>query len=199
MAKKNGNGGFTHLMSPGRIGSLEIRNRILMCPMGDNIATPEGVVTEQQMAYYEARARGRVGLIILGSASVMWPEGASTPMQTAISDDRFIPGVAALARRVQAHGARFALQLVHGGKTAPRDVAAGRPMFVPSLPEGEEVPDPIMAMITPAELAAMSQAYTAPGAKVAFHAMTTADITTVAEAFAAAVERAKRAGVDAVE
>jgi len=200
MAKKNGgNGGFTHLMSPGHIGSLAIRNRILMCPMGDNIATPEGMVTEQQMAYYEARARGGVGLIILGSASVMWPEGASTPMQTAISDDRFIPGVAALARRVQAHGARFALQLVHGGKTAPRDVAAGRPMFVPSLPDGEDVPDPIMAMITPAEGAAMSQAYTAPGAKVAFHAMTKDDIAAVADAFAAAVERAKRAGVDACE
>src|SRR6266571_4946905 len=32
---------FAHLLSPGRIGALEIRNRILMCPMGDNLANDD--------------------------------------------------------------------------------------------------------------------------------------------------------------
>ena len=49
---------FGHLLSPGRIGTMELRNRIVMCPMGDNQATAEGHVTEQQMAYFEARAAG---------------------------------------------------------------------------------------------------------------------------------------------
>ena len=35
-----------HLLAPGRIGSLDLRNRILMCPMGDNQATDGGYVTD---------------------------------------------------------------------------------------------------------------------------------------------------------
>ena len=47
---------YPHLLSPGRIGTMSLRNRILMCPMGDDQATDGGYVTPQQVAYFEARA-----------------------------------------------------------------------------------------------------------------------------------------------
>ena len=50
---------FPHLLAPGRIGSLEIRNRILMCPMGDELCNEDGTISDNQAAYFEARARGR--------------------------------------------------------------------------------------------------------------------------------------------
>ena len=53
------------LMAPGRIGSLELRNRILMCPMGDNQASDGGYVSDQQIAYFEARAKGGAGLLLV--------------------------------------------------------------------------------------------------------------------------------------
>src|SRR5438876_2534265 len=57
---------YRHLLSPGRIGTLELRNRIVMCPMGDNLAQSDGYVSDVQMDYFEARARGGAGLILVG-------------------------------------------------------------------------------------------------------------------------------------
>src|ERR1700675_3327867 len=99
---------FGHLMSPGRIGALEIRNRILMCPMGDCLAETDGSVSDRQIAYYEARARGGAGLLLVGSASVAYPEGSYGARQTALSSDDFLPGLQRLTARVHGHGARIA-------------------------------------------------------------------------------------------
>jgi 2,4-dienoyl-CoA reductase-like NADH-dependent reductase (Old Yellow Enzyme family) len=46
------------LFTPGRIGSVEISNRIVMPPMTTRAADAEGFVTEDSIAYYRARARG---------------------------------------------------------------------------------------------------------------------------------------------
>ena len=75
-----------HLLSPGRIGTLQLRNRILMCPMGDDQATDGGYVTPQQIAYFEARARGGAALLLVGSVGITAPEGLASPQQSAIGD-----------------------------------------------------------------------------------------------------------------
>jgi 2,4-dienoyl-CoA reductase-like NADH-dependent reductase (Old Yellow Enzyme family) len=97
---------FAHLLAPGRIGSMELRNRIVMSPMGDDLCNPDGTVSDTQLAYAEARARGGVALVMLGSVAVAHPAGTSNKCQTGISDDRFIPGLRRLAEAVHAHGAR---------------------------------------------------------------------------------------------
>lgn len=185
-------------MAPGRIGSLTLRNRILMCPMGDNQATDGGYVTDQQIAYFEARARGGAGLLLVGSVGVTAPDGLSTPRQSAIADDSFLEGWSRMAQRVHAHGARLALQLVHNGKNAVMDIVAGRPMLVPSVPE-EPRADPLMGMLTPEEAASMGTPAQVEGGRVVFHEMTRDDIAHIASAYADSAERARRAGIDAVE
>ena len=45
---------FPHLMAPGQIGPLELRNRILMAPMGDVLCNDDGTVSDNQLAYFEA-------------------------------------------------------------------------------------------------------------------------------------------------
>ena len=120
---------------PGRIGSMELRNRIVMSPMGDDLCNPDGTVSDTQLAYAEARARGGVALVMLGSVAVAHPAGTSNKCQTGISDDRFVPGLRRLADVVHAHGSKIALQLTHAGKIGINDMIAGRPMFVPSVPK----------------------------------------------------------------
>jgi 2,4-dienoyl-CoA reductase (NADPH2) len=185
-------------MAPGRIGSLEVRNRILMCPMGDNQATDGGYVTDQQVAYFEARARGGAGLLLVGSVGVTAPDGLSTPQQSAIADDSFLPGWTRMAERVHAHGARLALQLVHNGKNAVMDIVAGRPMLVPSIPK-EPSADPLMSMLTPEEAGNMGTPAQVEGGKIRFQEMNRDDIARIADAYAGSAERARRAGVDGVE
>ena len=189
---------FEHLLAPGRIGPLELRNRILMAPMGEELAELDGTVGDRQLAYVEARAAGGAALVSLGSVAIAWPAGTANECQNGISDDRFEAGIRRLADTAHAHGAALALQLTHMGKVARNDIVAGRPMQVPSLP-GRPGFDPLMAMITADELEASIAPMQAPTAKVEFHEMTRADIASVVAQFAEATARAQTWGVDAVE
>ncbi len=188
---------FERLLAPGRIGSLELRNRLVMSPMGTNQERADGHLGEPILAWYEARARGGVGLVIAGVAGVSWPEGAANPRQAALSDDRFLPDWRELARRVHAHGARLAVQLHHGGKVATGDIVAGRPLLVPSVPRAGR-PD-LFDDLTADEREAATGAYRAPGARLAYREMDEDDLARVIERFAEAALRARRAGADAVE
>ena len=191
-------GAFARLLAPGRIGSMVLRNRILLAPMGDSLAHPDGSVSDTQAAFYEARARGGVGMVLVGSVSVSYPFGAFEARQTAGSDDRFVPGLRLLADRVHAHGATIAAQLVHNGQMALYDIAQGHPMLVPSIPKRPR-PDRLSMMMTEPELAAVMSPYAAPGADVRYQEATETDLEAVIAQFVAAVERCRAAGFDGVE
>ncbi|MGH7287147.1 MAG: effector protein, partial [Myxococcota bacterium] len=188
---------YAHLLAPGRIGALTLRNRILMAPMGTNQERGDGHLGDTILDYYEARARGGVGLVIAGVAAITWPEGACNPNQAALSDDRFLPDWEEFARRCHRHGARAAAQLQHASKVAQEDVKAGRPMWVPSIPHAKA--GDLFVELTREEVAKAAAAFQAAGAKVAYHVMSEADIAFLVERFADAAERAERAGLDGVE
>ena len=188
---------FDNLLAPGRIGKLSLRNRIVMSPMGSNLSEPDGHCSERIQAYYEARARGGAGMIIVGVAAIAWPEGACNPNQVAISGDEFLPGLSALARRVKRHGCAAAIQLQHAGKVAVRDIVAGRPMLVPSIPPVDK--GEMIETLTEQETAAFVKSYTAEGAKVEYRVAQTADLQRLVEQFALAALRARQAGFDGVE
>jgi 2,4-dienoyl-CoA reductase (NADPH2) len=188
---------FSQLFAPGRIGSIELRNRIIMAPMGSNFAEADGHCGERIQAYYEARARGGAGLLIMGVCSVAFPAGTAEPFQVGVSSDEFIPGLRRLAERVHQHGAKIAMQLQHAGKTSVRDMAEGRQLWVPSVPPALQ--SDMMAALTPEELAnfVSSMKRRAEGSPI--RVMDQADIAQMIEWFASAAERAKRAGFDGVE
>ena len=52
---------FQLLFSPIRIGTMEVGNRFVVPPMGTNLANPDGTVSEDLIAYWEARAKGGWG------------------------------------------------------------------------------------------------------------------------------------------
>jgi 2,4-dienoyl-CoA reductase-like NADH-dependent reductase (Old Yellow Enzyme family) len=184
---------YQALFQPGRIGTLEIRNRIMMAPMGSNFAEEDGSCGERIQAFYEARAKGGAGLLTMGSCAIAFPRGTAEPFQVGVSRDDFIPGLAGIAERVHRHGAKIAMQLQHAGKTAARDVAAGRELWVPSLPPPFKTD--IMAALTAEELATFVRPRSAPRLRV----MEQGDIDQMVEFFAAAAARAQQAGFDAVE
>ena len=188
---------FPQLLAPGRIGSLTLRNRIIMAPMGSNFAEADGHCGERIQAYYEARARGGAGLLIMGVCSVAFPAGTAEPYQVGVSSDAFLPGLSRLAERVHQHGAKIAMQLQHAGKTSVRDMAEGRQLWVPSVPP--VLQSDMMAALTPEELAnfVSSMKRRAEGSPI--RVMDRADIAQMTEWFASAAERAKRAGFDGVE
>ncbi|MFN8533940.1 MAG: FAD-dependent oxidoreductase [Dehalococcoidia bacterium] len=108
---------FEKLFEPGQIGRMHLRNRIVMAPIADRFGR-DGYVTEQQKAYYEARAKGGVGLIIVGALPIEHRVGSGSQFHSWADSDRFIPGLTELAEIIQRHGARAATQLIHTGGRA---------------------------------------------------------------------------------
>ena len=166
------------LFTPGRIGRLEIRNRIVMPPMTTRGADAEGHVTEDSIAYYRARAEGGVGLITVEMAS---PEkvGRHRRFELGIYDDKFLPGLTRLAAVLHERGAKVSIQLGHGGGHTRADITGGEAPIAPSaIPH--TVQEGTTEVIVP-------------------EAMSKARIARTVEAFADAADRARRAGFDVVE
>lgn len=189
---------FSSLLSAGKIGPLTLSNRIIMTPMGSNLAQEDGHCGERIQRYYEERARGGAGMITMGVAAIAWPSGACNPNQVAISSDEFIPGLQALTSRVHQQGCKAAVQLQHAGKVAVCDVEAGRPMLVPSIPGNTDASE-MLASMSDEEVAAFLSYYTAEGSAVNYKVATQDDIYWLIGCFAEAADRAVRAGFDGIE
>ena len=184
---------FRHLTQAGRIGSMHLKNRMVVTAMGVNLGEADATCGERIIAYHERQARGGAALIITGVTSVAWPDGAPIPGPIGLSEDRFLPGLESLAAAAHRHGAKIAVQLHHGGINAAQDVREGRPLWIPSHPPRADYNDVAEGMLQE-EMAAFAGA-----GKPELHVMTREDIARLTDTFAAAAERAKRAGFDGAE
>ena len=167
---------FKHLFSPIKIGTMELRNGIIMPPMGTGFANPDGSVNERFVAYHAARAKGGAALNTT-EITYVDPTGQGIPCCPAIWDDRFIPGLSELAKAIHAYGGKLSIQLHHGGRKAPSSLTGVQPAG-PSA-----VSSPISG-IPPSEMA---------------RELTEDEIWDLVEKFAEGARRARDAGCDAVE
>ncbi len=188
---------YRHLLSPGHIGGMKLHNRIILAAMGSNFAAADGHCTERLIAYYEARARGGAGLLVLETSAACWPNGSTMPNTVAFSRDEFIPGLTELAERVHRHGSKIVAQLNHGGKMAQEDTAAGRPIPLPSplKPGGSNM----FKVLTQEEVGHFIKAAGPDGKGPQYYEMTAAHIADTVAEFAAAAVRGMQAGFDGVE
>jgi 2,4-dienoyl-CoA reductase-like NADH-dependent reductase (Old Yellow Enzyme family) len=165
------------LLTPARIGTVEIRNRIVMPPMTTRLSDAEGHVTDDTVAYYMARVRGGVGLITVEMASPN-RAGRHRRRELGIYDDRFLPGLARLVADIHKGGAKASIQLGHGGGHTRRDICGETPV-APSA-----IPHPVFEVTNET---------------IVPKAMTRDDIRATTADFAAAAARAQQAGFDCVE
>jgi 2,4-dienoyl-CoA reductase-like NADH-dependent reductase (Old Yellow Enzyme family) len=172
----NGDSKYTKLLEPCQIGELKLKNRIVMAAMGLNYASEEGFVTQRQKDFYEERAKGGVGAIVLG-VGLIDLVGKLITNQTCIYDDEFIPGLTELRRTIQRHGAGAIMQLQHGGRYSRPERNGGHQPVAPS------------AILQPGVL---------PGRETP-RELTVEEIGQLVERFADGAERAKKAGFDGVE
>ena len=81
---------YDRLFSQGKIGSVTLKNRLVMSPMGIGLANLDGTPGEDMIAYYEARAIGGAGLIIPEIARVNDVHGPGLMRQLSVTQDRHI-------------------------------------------------------------------------------------------------------------
>jgi len=167
---------FPRLFSAGRIGSLELPNRIIFAATSSELADKDGFVGDDVVEYYAERARGGTGLIIV-EATYVEQEGKRLHHNAMLHDDRFIPGMRKIVEAVHAEGAKIALQLNHGGRESTPAVSGSVPL----------APSPLPSHFTGVGDAAIPKELTAP------------EIARIIARFADAALRAREAGYDAVE
>ncbi len=106
---------FVKLFEPLQIKDIEIKNKIVMAAMHLSYS-PDGFLNDKLLNFYEERAKGGVGLIILGGCQVEY-RGAGYGF-VAIDDDKFIPGFKTFAEMVHSYGAKCIAQFYHAGAYA---------------------------------------------------------------------------------
>jgi len=160
------------LFEPIKIGTMELKNRIVMPPMGTNFSTEDGYATKRLINYHVERAKGGVGLIIVEGAYVE-PRGKGSIRQLAVDHDNKIPRLKELATAIQANGAKATLQLFHGGRQSHSSIIGTQPVSASE----------VFCRLT----------------RETPRALTVEEIQDVIEAFAEGTRRTKAAGFDAVE
>jgi len=101
--------------------------------MGTNLANPDGTVSEEFIDYWEARARGGWGLLIVEITAID-PLGKAIPYQPCLWDDKFIPGFKKLVDTVHRYGAKIAVQLHHAGRQTTPQIIGQQPVAPSPVP-----------------------------------------------------------------
>ena len=162
---------FPHLFSPVKINTMELKNRIVMTAMHLGY-TPEGKVTDRLVDFYTLRAKGGVGLIIVGGCPI--DELAGMSSMVCMNNDTYLDGLKRLTHEVQQNGSKIAAQLYQAGRYTHSSMIGGKKPFSASAVRSKLTGE------TPRAL----EADEIPG---------------VQDKFAEAALRAKRAGFNAVE
>ena len=111
----------------------ELKNRIIMSPMGHFGSLPGGFTSEFELAYYGMRVKD-VGMVVTSATTVK--EGNHYPGLPTAETDEYIPGLRKLSTVLKSHGAAAILQLMHEGVNG----AGEAPSAV--VPENSELPLP---------------------------------------------------------
>lgn len=164
---------FKNVFTPYKFRTFEVKNRIVLPPMAIYIPGSEGYVKQRLLDYYEERAKGGVGFIVVNATYVSPSGGRSHPNQTALTDDSYIDGMKKLVDVIHAHGAKTSIQLYHSGRQRFGMIAGGETMS----PSG--ISDPVRKDPT--------------------RAITVEEIHELVKQFADAALRAKKAGFDGIE
>lgn len=178
------------LSQPLQVGSLSLRNRLVMGPMAAAAPQQDGAPSEQTIAFFEARARGGVGMIIVGglvATTRSYQEAPFRPLLRLDIDDH-LPAFRRLADAVHTQGVPLIAEIMHGfgrmgvpGQGRPIIAASPKNVVIPKdrFPSGIIVPTD---RVTPMPDEA-----------------TVAEIKSYEREMIEAADRAQRAGWDGVE
>ncbi len=172
------NSKYPNLLSPGKIGNVELRNKTVMAAMGMS-QSDNGFVNKAVLNHYAERAKGGVGAIIVEVTCVDSPLGLNTKGMLIIDDDKYIPGMKQLADVIHEGGSKAFLQLSHTGRGARRKIIGDQPVGPSAV--------------------AMPYSYMMGLANETPRALTVDEIKNIEEKYAQAALRAKKAGFDGIE
>lgn len=136
---------YPHIFSPLTVKNMTIKNRIVMMPMGTNYGEQNGEMSFLHINYYEQRAKGGTGLIIVENASIDSPQGSNGTTQLRIDHDNYLPRLFKFCENIHRYGTKIAIQINHAGASAVSSRINMQPVSASDVPskEGGEIPRPL--------------------------------------------------------
>lgn len=160
------------VFEPFKIGTMELKNRMVVSAMVTNYCSPDGMATEKFIAYHEHKAKGGWGLIITEDYAVSKTAGGFKKLP-GLWEDAQIESHRKLTERIHAAGGKITAQIYHAGRETSSAITGEQPV-APSAVREPSMPE------TPREL-------------------TVEEIHELVGQFGDCARRAKEAGFDAVE
>lgn len=136
---------YKKIFEPLTIRRMTMKNRIMMTPMGTNYGEQSGEMSFLHINYYEQRAKGGTGLIMVENASVDSPEGSNGTTQLRIDHDNYLPRLFKLTETIHKHGTCIGIQINHAGASAQSARTNMQPVSASDVPSkaGGEIPRPL--------------------------------------------------------
>ena len=136
---------YKEIFEPLTIRRMTMKNRIMMTPMGTNYGEQSGEMSFLHINYYEQRAKGGTGLIMVENASVDSPEGSNGTTQLRIDHDNYLPRLFKLTETIHKHGTCIGIQINHAGASAQSARTNMQPVSASDVPSkaGGEIPRPL--------------------------------------------------------
>jgi len=175
---------FEKLLEPYHIGPVKTRNRLIKTGASTLYWHQDELhMNKTTLAYYEATARGGVGLLIVEAPTIDYPSGARWSQQYRIDDDNYIEGLSELVQVIHKHGCPTFMQMVHLGSWQ-------NPLF-PNEPPVSNLP-PVGASPVKLDSPADFQ-------RDLLRELTIPEIEEIVDKYASAAVRAQKAGFDGVD
>ena len=165
---------YKNIFTPLTIKNMTMRNRIMMTPMGTNYGEQNGEMSFLHINYYEQRAKGGTGLLIVENANVDFPQGSNGTTQLRIDHDNYLPRLYKFCEDMHRYGTKVSIQINHAGASAMSSRIGGlQPVSASNIPSktGGATPRPL----------------------------TKDEILAIVKKYGEAAKRAQTAGFDAVE
>lgn len=162
------------LFTAGKIGTLEVPNRMIRTASHEGFAEDNGAPTGEQLAFYTRFVEGGIGLVITGYAGIAQNGKSALHRMTMIDSDDLIEAHRRMVDAIHAAGGRIVLQICHCGRQTLSSDTGMPPLVAPSaIPCGfyKEMPK----------------------------ALTEPEIHDIVDKFAQAARRARAAGYDGVQ
>ena len=136
---------YKKIFEPLTIRRMTMKNRIMMTPMGTNYGEQSGEMSFLHINYYEQRAKGGTGLIMVENASVDSPEGSNGTTQLRIDHDNYLPRLFKLTETIHKHGTCIGIQINHAGASAQSARTNMQSVSASDVPSkaGGEIPRPL--------------------------------------------------------
>lgn len=163
---------LTKVFEPGKIGNLEIKNRLIVSAMSSHMGNADGTPNAEVNAYLVAKVKGGWGLIFTEDLGVTEDAG-SDPVVGSLWNDNQIPAWSETVRQVHEAGGLIGAQLYHAGRQRSLKAYSTHPVAPSAIKE------PTMPYVP--------------------RALTVEEIHQLVQAFADSAVRAKKCGFDCVE